>query len=196
MPPAKEPAVKPAPRRGWRIFFTTFKWCRISILLLVLAVVVLGLFLNHVGLPEWLERRVEEQFRSNGWELKFSRLRLRWYHGIVAEDLQLNRTNTPAGPHLFLQHAEFRLNSKALQHLDLEADSVLIRGGRLMWPLPGTNQPRRTFILDDIGGELFFDRDDRWELRYLEARTLGTHIRFRGDITNASLIQEWKLPAI
>lgn len=194
MAPAKDPATSPPRRRGWRIFFTTFKWCRVSLLLLILTVIVLGLFLNHVGLPDWLERRVEEQFRSAGWELKFSRLRLRWYHGIVADDLQLRRTNAWNSPHLFLQRAEFRLNSKALQHLDLEADSVLLHGGRLVWPLPGTNQPQRTFILDDVGGELFFKPGDFWELRYLEARTLGTQVRFRGDITNASYIREWKLP--
>jgi hypothetical protein len=195
MPTAKEPIAKPARRRGWRVFFTTFKWCRISVLLFVLVVIVLGLFLNHVGLPDWLEQRVEEQFRASGWEVKFSRLRLRWYHGIVAEDLQLQRTNTLNGPHLFLQRAEFRLNSKALQHLDLEADSVLLRGGRLVWPLPGTNVSQRTFVLEDVAGELLFKQGDLWELRYLEANTLGTHLRFRGDITNASFIREWKLPS-
>ena len=65
MPPAQPPATKPARRRGWRIFFAIFKWCRVSLLLLLFAVVILGLFLNRVGLPEWLERRVEEQFRAS-----------------------------------------------------------------------------------------------------------------------------------
>ena len=194
MPAAAEPTTKPGRRRGWRLFFTTFKWCRISILLFALIVVVLGLFLNRVGLPDWLETRVIEQFRDLGWDVSFSRLRLRWYHGIVAEDLQLQRTNTLNGPHLFIRVAEFRLNSKALQHLDLEADSVLLRGATLRWPLPGTNRPPRTFALDDAGGELLFHAGDRWELKYLEGALRGIHVSFRGDITNASTIREWKLP--
>src|SRR5512134_1917012 len=118
MSAAEEAPAKPARRRGWRIFLTTFKWCRISILLAILVVVVLGLFLNRVGLPDWVESRVIAQFRGLGWDVSFSRLRLRWYHGIVAEDLQLQRTNTISGPHLFIRVAEFRLNAKALQHLD------------------------------------------------------------------------------
>jgi hypothetical protein len=192
----KEHLTKPGRRRGWRIFFTTFKWCRIAVLLLVLVVLVFGLFLNHVGLPEWLEQRVEGQFEATGWEVKFSRLRLRWYHGIVAEHLQLQRTNTHNGPHLFLENAEFRLNWKALQHLDLEADSVMLEGGRLLWPLPGTNQPQRTLVFDEIGGELIFKRGDRWELKFLQASVLGTQVRFRGDVTNASLIRDWRLPRL
>ena len=168
MPPAKELDPQPARRRGWRIFLVTFKWCRISLLLLLLVIIVLGLFLNHVGLPDWLERRVEDQFRANGWEMKFSRLRLRWYHGIVAEDLQLQRTNNFNSPHLFLQAAEFQLNWKALRHLDLEASGVTLKGGHLRWPLPGTNQPQRTLSLDEIGGELVFRQGDDWQLRFEE----------------------------
>ncbi len=198
MRPAKDAKTKPAkpPRSlGWRMFFTTFKWCRISILLVVLVIIILGLFLNHVGLPDWLERRVEEQFRANGWALQFTKLRLRWYHGIVAEGLHLQRTNAPAGPTLFVQAAEFRLNWRSLQHLDLEPDSVMLRGGRLFWPLVATNRPKRTLVLEELGGELAFKRNDTWELKYIEANILNTHVRFRGDITNASLIREWRLPA-
>jgi hypothetical protein len=112
----------------------------------------------------------------------------------VAEDLQLQRTNALHGPHLFLQNAEFRLQGRALRHLRLEADSVMLGGGRLRWELPGTNQPRRTLALDDIGGELFLRSGDVWELRFLETRFLGMQTRLRGDLTNASLIREWKLP--
>ena len=193
--PGKKPRLPKRPRSfAWRAFFTTFKWCRITVLLAAFTVIILGLFLNHVGLPDWLERRIEEQFRAQGWELKFSRLRLRWYHGIVAENLQLQRTNTLDGPNLFLQTAEFSLNWKALRHLDLEARSVRLNGGRLVWPLPGTNQPQRTLDLGAIGGELVFHKNDVWELKFIESDILGTHIRVRGDITNAARIRQWQLP--
>jgi len=194
MPPAEPAVTQPTRRRGWRIFFTTFKWCRIAALLFFLVAIILGLFLDHVGLPGWLERRVENQLRANGWEMKCSRLRLRWYRGIVAEDLQLQRTDAGKSPHLFIQRAEFRLNWEAFKKFDLEADAALLKGGRLIWPLPGTNQPPRTLVLDDLGGELLFQRGDLWELKFLEARLLGTHVRFRGDITNASLVRDWKWP--
>ena len=205
MPPANNASTQPAgsgktprpPKRPrsllWRAVFTSFKWCRISILLLIFTVIILGLFLDHVGLPDWLERRVEDQFRANGWEIKFSKLRLRWYRGVVAEGLHLQRTNALAGPSLFLQTAEFRLNWRALRDRTLETDGVMLKGGRFLWPLPSTNRPQRTLVLEDVAGELLFKPNDIWELKFIEATVLNTHVRFRGDITNASLIRDWKL---
>ena len=193
-PDPKEKTAALPGRRFGRMRLT-LKWCRISLLLLVLVIVVLGLFLNHVGLPDWLTRRVEAQFRSKGWDLSYSRLRLRWYRGIVAEDLQLQRTRGLQGPHLFVTSAQFRLNWKAFWHFDLEANSAVLRNGRLVWELPGTNQPRRTLLLSRVGGELLFHPGDQWELKYFETELLGTHVRFRGEITNASYIREWRLPS-
>ncbi len=186
--------ARPARSRGRRMFFTTFKWCRITFLLFVFVIVVLGLFLNHVGLPDWVEARLLKTLQEQGWEVNYSRLRLRWYHGVVAENLQLWRTNATAGPHLFLPRAEFRPRWSSLPRLQVEFDGVALEDGRLIWPLPLTNRPTRNLVLNNLGGELLFKPGDRWELTRLEAMCLGTLVRIRGDITNASLIREWKLP--
>lgn len=191
--PKAKPKKKPR-SRGWRIFFACFKWTRVLILLALLGVVILGLFLNRVGLPDWVHRRIVAQMRENGWDIQISRLRLRWYRGIVADHLHLSRTNTMAGPNLFVENAEFRLNSRALRSFNLQSDSVFVSGARLVWPLPGTNQPKQTFVLNNVRGELLFKPGDQWELRSLQAHGLGTRVRVRGDITNASFIRDWKLP--
>jgi hypothetical protein len=183
---------KPGSRRR-RLFFLTFKWIRIAILLFVFVVIVLGLFLNHVGLPGWAENRILRRIEAYGWKVQFSRLRLRWYHGIVAEDLILQRTNTLTGPHLFLHSAEFRPNWSALAHLRLESEGVALKDGRLIWPLPGTNQAARTIQLDKLAGELVFRPNDIWELKFLESDGLNAHVRFRGEITNASVLREWSM---
>ena len=194
-PPASpEVPARPPRRRGWRIFFSIFKWCRVSVWISILLLVVLHLFLHRVGVPEWVKARIAEQMRDQGWDMNFSRLRLQWYRGIVADHLVLSRTNTIKGPHLFVESAEFRLNFAALRHFDLRADSVLVQGGRLIWPLPATNGPPQTLDLTQLRGELFFGPDNTWELRSLEARAFGAHLRIRGDATNASLIREWKMP--
>lgn len=185
---------KPLRPRGWRIFFSVFKWCRVSVLLAILGLIVLGLFVNRVGLPEWIKQRIVAQMRAQGWEMEFSRLRLLWYRGVVADHVTFSRTNGTAGPQLFLERAEFRLNARALRHFDLHADSVQLHDGRLIWPLPGTNEPKRSLALNGLRGELLFKPDDHWELRSLEATLLGTQVRIRGDLTNASLIRDWKLP--
>ena len=188
------PACRTPRRRGWRIFFCVFKWCRVSVWIAILLLVVLHLFLHRVGVPEWVKQRITGQMRAQGWDMEFSRLRLQWYRGIVADGLLLSRTNTIKGPHLFVESAEFRLNFAALRHFDLHADSVLVQGGRIIWPLPATNGPQQTLDLTHLQGELFFRPDNAWELRSLEGRAFGAHLRIRGDVTNASLIRDWKMP--
>jgi hypothetical protein len=181
--------------RGWRIFFAIFKWTRVAILLTLLCTLILGLFLNRVGLPRWVERRIVAQMQARGWDMQFSWLRLHWYRGIVASHLQLSRTNTVSGPNLFVETAEFQLNGRALRSFDLQADAVRLDGARLIWPLPGTNVPRQTFVLNKVQGELLFHTNDHWELRSLQAELLGARIRIRGDVSHASLLRDWKLPA-
>ncbi|HKX63160.1 MAG TPA: hypothetical protein VJS65_14970, partial [Verrucomicrobiae bacterium] len=112
----------------------------------------------------------------------------------VAEDLQLHRTNHVASPFLFLRSAEFRPNWKELFKLHLEPEGVAFRDGRLFWPVSGTNQPQRTFVLNQVSGELLFKPGDAWELKFLESTCLDARVRFRGEITNASVIRAWKKP--
>ena len=74
-----------------------FRCARTTLLILALLVVVAGFFLNKVGLPEFVKQRVVAQLRAKGWEVEFSRLRLRWYRGLVAEDLQMWRADRQPG---------------------------------------------------------------------------------------------------
>jgi hypothetical protein len=187
-------APKSAPGRARRIFFIAFKWFRISVLLFILVVVLLGLFLNRFGLPVAFQQRIVEQARARGWDLEFSRLRLRWYRGLVAENVSLSRTNTSAGPHIFVETAELGPNLEALKQFRFQLDSVRLAGGRVVWPILVTNQPTYAFTLEDVRGELLFHPNDEWELRSLDALLLGARVRIRGNVFNASLLRDWRFP--
>jgi hypothetical protein len=187
-------APKPAPGRARRIFFVAFKWFRISVLLLVLVVVLLGLFLNQFGLPVSFQQRIVQQARARGWDLEFSRLRLRWYRGLVAEDVSLSRTNSSAGPYLFMEAADLDPNLEALKQFRFQLDGVRLTSGRVVWPVLATNEPTHAFALEDVRGELLFRPNDEWELRSLDALLLGTRVRVRGIVTNASFLSDWKFP--
>src|SRR5215475_1549289 len=121
-------APTPTPGRARRILFGTFKWCRISVLLLVLVVISLGLFLNQFGLPVSFQQRIVDQALARGWDLKFSRLRLRWYRGFVVENMALSRTNAAAGPYIFVETADLEPNLDALRHFRLALDAVRLEG--------------------------------------------------------------------
>jgi hypothetical protein len=190
--PSPKKQKKPENRR-WHRIRTTARWCRVATLLLVLTAVIFGVFLNKVGLPVWVEKRIQAQLRSKGWDMSFSRLRVRWHRGIVADHLQLHRTGATNGPHVFVRTAELPLNWRALTSFRLEPRFSVLRQGLLVWPLGGTNKPQRTFVLKNISGKLIFKPHDVWELNYLEGDLLGAHVRFQGELTNATQIGRWAM---
>ena len=171
-----------------------FRWCRITVLLLVLVALVAGLFLNKVGLPEFLKRRLVAQLRAQGWDVEFSRMRLRWSRGLVAENIHFQRTNTPAGPNLFVEEAQFRVDHEALKRRQFVVDTLRLNQGRLIWPLEGTNQPKQTVSLENIQGELRLKTNDLWELRSFQLRYHGASVRVSGALTNASAMRDWRFP--
>jgi hypothetical protein len=174
----------------WRIC----KTIRTTLLVALLAITVAGFFLNKIGLPEFAKRRIVAQLREKGWEVQFSRLRLRWYRGLLAEHLELHRTNQMNGPHLFVDEAQCRLNHHALRSLNFQVDSLMLRAGRLLWPLTASNAPDQIVVVNNIGGEMLFRANDFWELRSFHAEFLGIDFSLAGTLTNASLVRDWTFP--
>src|SRR5258708_2948211 len=103
--PATPPANVPARSRAKRLIWALFRFVRMALVVLLLFALVLGLFLNKVGLPEFVKNRVIAQARASGLAVEFSRLRLLWYRGVVAENLHVQSTNEMAGPQLFVEEA-------------------------------------------------------------------------------------------
>src|SRR5438309_2174163 len=58
-------------------FRRCFRWCRITSLFLVLLLLGGLVYLNRVGLPEFLKVRLVSELRARGVDLNFTRLRLR-----------------------------------------------------------------------------------------------------------------------
>src|SRR5882724_2296681 len=103
--------MPPIARQGfWQRLRRYFRWCRISLLLLVLLLLGGLTYLNRVGLPEFLKARLVAELRARGVVLEFTRMRLRWYHGLVAENVHLGRADDPAGPRISIGEADLKLD--------------------------------------------------------------------------------------
>src|SRR5437867_5533552 len=133
-----------------------FRWCRITLLVSVLLLLGALVYLNRVGLPEFLKARLVSELRARGVDLNFIRLRLRWYHGLVAENISLGRADDPVGPHLSLGEADIKLDPSALRHLRLHVSSLRLHEGRLVLPLIASNRPPEQFVVNRIMTDLRF----------------------------------------
>jgi hypothetical protein len=178
--------------RFWRICRIYFRRFRIAVWLVVLILIGTFVYLNQIGLPGFIKKPVLENLRAHGLDVRFSRLRLRWYRGLVAEDVRFERADEPFGPQFTVQEIQVRLNHDALAHLRFQVDSLLLNQGRLVWPIPETNAAPRQLAVEHIQTELRFLPDDEWSLDHFTATFAGARIKLSGTITNASMVREWR----
>ena len=188
--------AKPAQSRGWRWCRLIFRAVRIAILLVVLVVVAAGAYLNEVGLPDFIKRPLLEKLRAQGVDLQFSRLRLRWYRGVVAEHVFFGRARTESGlsgPQLHLEEVELKLNHAALAKFQLNVDSLILHDGSFVWLLPETNQPVQRLTATNIQAQLRFLTNDQWALDHLTGSFAGARLQLSGSVTNVSALRDWKI---
>ncbi|MDB6108324.1 MAG: hypothetical protein JWR69_74 [Pedosphaera sp.] len=180
--------------RGWRRCRSFLRGIRIGILVLLFLLVAAGFWLNKIGLPGFLKKPLLEKLQARGLDLQFTRLRLRYYRGIVAENVRFGQTDDPVtGPRFSAREAELKLNHAALRHFEVTFDSVILHGGEFAWPLAETNQPARKLSVDDIQTRIRFLPNDQWELDHFNASFAGARLQLSGSITNASALRDWQV---
>jgi len=167
------------------------RWIGVPLALLVMSTLLLGLFLNRAGLPDFIKSRLVAALRQQGWELEFSRLRWRWHRGLVAEDLQLERLRRTEGPQLFIAQAQCVIRHAALLRLDVVPTAIQFADGRAAWALERPGQPLRFIDLRAVSGHLRFNSDDTWNLDSLHATYRRLHLQINGTLTNASALRNW-----
>src|SRR6267142_3738525 len=143
-------SATPKRRRFWRTCRICFRYTRIAIWLLILAILGCLIYVNQIGLPGFVKKPLLEKLRERGVDLQFSRLRLRWDQGIVAENVRFGGADEPLSPEFKLAQVQVQLNYKALSKFQFQVDSLRLRRGRLAWPSlrpinPLVNSRSRTF---------------------------------------------------
>lgn len=179
----KTPKLKKA---LWR---RIFKWFRVFLLAGVFLALCALVYLNKVGLPDFIKSQLLAQLKSRGLELQFSNIRLHWHRGIVADNINLGRAQLPFGPQLFFDEVQIQLNRRALWRLRFEIDAIALRQGRLCWPLDNASQDHELLSLEDVNAELRFPSSEIWELTRFDARLLDAGVHIAGSMTNASWLK-------
>ncbi|HLH53459.1 MAG TPA: AsmA-like C-terminal region-containing protein [Verrucomicrobiae bacterium] len=177
-------------RRFWRICRIYFRRFRIAVWFLVLLILGSIIYLNQVGLPEFVKRPLLDKLKEHGLDIRFSRLRLSWYQGIIAENVHFWPSFAEGTPHLSVEAMHVRLNWKALAQRRLQVDSLMLRQGRISWPFTGSNQSHE-LSLTHIQTDLRFLPGDQWMLDNFRADFNGARLQVSGTVTNASSVPDW-----
>ena len=173
----------------WRKCRVCFRWCRISVWLLVLAAVCAVAWFNRIGLPDFLKTRLVATLHERGVELEFSRMRLRFGRGIVAENVRIGGAQTSANPSLTLAEVRLQLDYHALLRRQFQVDGLTLRQGKLLWPVSPTN----SLHLDNIQTDVRFQTNDTWSLDNFQANFAGAKLMLSGDIVHAPEFRNWEM---
>jgi len=173
----------------WRRLRWLFRWCRIGVLFSLFVALVAVVFLHTIGLPDWLKNQLLAELAARGVYLSTERMAVRWYHGVVAEQVAWAPNSDPKAPRLQIGELAIKLNTRALLNGVLQVDSLGLRDARISLDLSEAGQPPQPLVLDHINTDLRFLQNDVWEVDEFEAALLGVKIHLLGTIAHASSLR-------
>ena len=182
----------PAKRGFWRGARICFRWCRITVWLCILAVLCGLVYLDEVGLPGFVKRPLLETLRERGLDLQFTRLRLRGYHGIQADNVRFGPMSVTGGPSLSAREVAVRLDLHELLRFHLQVEGVSLHQGNFEWPLAESNAPPRSLKVENIETSLNFLPDDKWSLDDFRAQFANAQFTLSAIVSHASEVRNWK----
>jgi hypothetical protein len=179
--------MPPAPKsKTFRICRVCFRWCRIAVWLLILAVVLAVIYIHHFGLPADLKERLQRSAAAQGINLDFAKLRWRWYQGCVAEGFILARTNVASVWRLTANEATLDLGLTELFDKRFRLNSLNVNNATLSWQ-SRTNSSR--VVARGISTEFSLASHDRLVLENFQATVGGIRLGLSGVLTNVSYAQ-------
>ena len=173
----------------WRKCRTVFRHFRRLIIFVALVLICAVVWLNRVGLPDFLKRPLVETLRARGVELEFARLRLSLPGDWSPTTFTLAALEKTESPALSLRQVQLRLDYRALLHRRLQINGLVLRQGKFVWPLSPTN----ALMLDHIQTDLRFQTNDTWSLDNFQADFAGAKLTVSGDIAHAPALRNWEI---
>lgn len=168
-------------------------WVRVLLLFLLLLSIGAGVYLNQIGLPGFAKDILLARLESQGVVLKFDRIRLQWYQGIVAENVQLTMIHNTNAPAFELERVVVGLDGAALRQRRIEVTGLNLKDGLVH--VPFVDQPglaRSGVTISNIQANLMLLPSDLWMLSPLKGECAGATVQLTAAITNAPAVQHWK----
>lgn len=177
-------ATTPAKKRH-SAFRRGFRWFRIALLTVVLAVALVALWSNYVRVPAFITSRIKDELRRHSVAAEFARLRLKGFRRLVAEDVRLSGITTNA-PSIRIGEAEILLNYASLSNGQLDISGLRVDRARLTLPLLSPEGSASELTATNIQAEIQFLPNDTLRLSGFSAEMLGAKAAASGTLTNLS----------
>ena len=135
-----------------------------------MALMLAGLYLHLVGLPNFLKRPLQAELSSLGVDLQFQNAKMNWFWGFILEQPVIAGAMQTNGPVFSAAEIELGINAASVFQRKIRFDSIHITQGKIIQPLSSTNQ-LPPLLIDQIEAGLVVENN--------EARVDSFHARFR-----------------
>lgn len=173
----------------WRKCRFAFRCVRFTVWAIVLLLLAAFLWFNHVGLPGFLKTRLVSALHQRGVQLEFTRMRLRIFRGFVCDNVRIGAVDNATSPVFTAREVQLRVDYPALLHRRLQVDGLVLRQGKLNFPLASQD----SLALTNLQGELRILPDDTWALDQFRAGLAGATFSIAGEVAHAPECRNWKL---
>ncbi len=174
---------------------TLFRWCRIFVLLVVLAAVAFVAYLHTVGLPDFLKRPLLQRLLASDVVAEFSNMQLSWRRGpsVIIENASFTRARQPLSPRLTASRAELTLDWNALRRGRLHARTLEVANAE--WRLPVSAASGDALVLHHLVLDMRFDPDDTMRVDNCRGVFRGVQIDLIGRVKHIKDLRRWIYPA-
>ncbi len=158
-------------------------------LVAVLAALCVLIWFDRVGLPKFVTDRLVGALHEHGVDLEFSRMRLTFSRGLVAENVRVGQSQGPQSPSASAQQVALEIDYRAAWHRRLQLDGLLVRNGNFILPLSETN----ALSLTNIQTDLELPTNDVWVLNNFKAGFQGIQFGLSGQVANGRELSQWEI---
>jgi len=173
----------------WRKCRIAFRCARFTFW--AVGLLALGAFawFNIIGLPGFLKTRLVAALHEHGLQLEFTRMRLRFYRGLVCDNVRVGAADAAAGPVLTAREVQLRVDHAALLRFRLQLDGLMVRQGKFTLPLT----PSDSLLVTNLQGELQIQPNDTWSLDHFRMDLAGATFTLAGEIEHAPECVQWQI---
>ena len=173
----------------WRNCRTGLRWLRFTLWGVVLAALLALAWFNVIGLPDFVKTRLVAALRQHDLDLQFTRMRLRFIRGFVAENVRLGQTKNTAQSEFTAGEVQLRLDYVALLHGDFQLTGLVVRDGKLTLP----SSPTNALALFNVQTGLRFEKNDVWSLDDFRADFAGVKFSLIGEMAHPLEVRNWQM---
>jgi hypothetical protein len=174
---------------------TLFRWCRITVWLILLLTISSLAYLHMVGLPDFLKKPLLQRLLASDIAADFSNMQLGWKRGpsVIIENVSFRRANQTLSPRLSASRAELALDWAALRRARLHARTLDVMDAQ--WRLPVAEPAGDALVLDHLTLGLQFGDNDSVRVNTCRGVFRGMQLDIIGRVVHVKGLRQWIYPS-